>query len=233
MASATVDIPTPPPLVSRAELLLAIANARSAYAAGQPDVAEGLAGRRFAVRQTFGCDAVTDPDLATGPVVPGNAGWSWGRDRQTIDIKLTPADLTASPVLAGDNGWEAAEGYWLARPWLKSEGCPTPPADSTSGAASSAPRAGLAAVFGRESSRVRQRDGRAFTWTLRGDPPVPPANGYRLVIEGRFSAFPSGRAIRCHSPDIDQEPICIAAAEVDRVAFEDSEGRLLQEWRLG
>jgi hypothetical protein len=79
-----------------------------------------------------------------------------------------------------------------------------------------------------------EKSGGPFLVTLRGEGPlVAPENGYRLVIEGRFSSFADGRAIRCYSSSIDQAPVCIAAAEVDRVAFEDADGKLLKEWREG
>jgi hypothetical protein len=62
---------------------------------------------------------------------------------------------------------------------------------------------------------------------------VAPARGFRLVIEGRLTDFPTGHAIRCRAPSAEARPICVAAAQVDRVAFEDADGRLLREWRLG
>ena len=70
--------------------------------------------------------------------------------------------------------------------------------------------------------------------TLRGEPvPEPPIGGYRLLLEGRFVGFPDGRTIHCQSPGVDAEPVCVAAAEVDRVAIEDASGKLLREWRGG
>lgn len=243
----SVTPPLPPPPIGRSELLDAIAVARSAYAAGESEVDAELAGRQFSIRQAFGCNGA---ELAVGAA--GSAGlarWSWGRDQQTIEITLTPADWTVAPVAAPAGAeWEAVEGYWLTRPWLRTESCPVarsaaPLEDGkggTTAVADSAPApsyghsTGLAAVFPPDSSRVGRRDGRAFTHTVRGELPlVPPSRGYRLVVEGRFSAFPSGRAIRCHSVGVDVEPVCIAAAEVDRVAFEREDGTVLREWRSG
>jgi hypothetical protein len=221
-------------------LLTAIDAARTAYAAGAPPADGELAGRRFAIRQAFGCGGPLRgaPEVAAS-LPPGVAGWTWSRDQRSIDISLTPADWTKTQGLAtGETAWEAVEGYWLSRPWLREEGCPSAPAgaapqlDPAVGAA--ALTTGLAAVFEQGSSRVGRRDGRAFTLTLRGDPsPAPPVGGYRMVIEGRLTAFTDGRAIRCRSAHIDQMPVCVAAAEVDRVAFEDAGGELLKEWRVG
>jgi hypothetical protein len=89
-------------------------------------------------------------------------------------------------------------------------------------------------MFAKDSSRVSRRDGKPFTATLRGDDALAaPVDGYRLVIEGRFAAFSDGRTIRCTASSPDQAPVCIAAAEVDRVAFEDPDGKVLKEWRQG
>jgi hypothetical protein len=234
--------PLPPPPVSRAELLQAIDAARSAYAAGQAAADGELAGRRFAVRQAFGCRGASASETVVDPgVSAGVASWAWGREQQTIEISLTPADWTGATVLTGEGKlWEAVEGYWLTRPWLRTDGCPagaaspadadgmTPP-DPDASAGHATLISGLAAVFEQGGSRVGRRDGKAFTLVLRGDlPPAARATGYRLVLEGRFSKFPDGRAIRCHSPSVDQAPVCVAAAKVDRIAFEDADGKLLK-----
>lgn len=248
VVSAPIEVPAlPPPLVGRADLLEELDLARAAYAAGQANVGETLAGRRFAIRQVFGCQGASHAG-ETGADL-GVARSKSGRQQGTVDISLTPADWSAAPVLAqAEAEWEAVEGYWLTRPWLRSEGCPAQPAiatqlvnghantalDSTMGVNPPFQTSGLAAVYAQGSSRLGRRDGKAFTLTLRGDPPTSsPQNGYRMVIEGRFSAFPDGRSIHCHSPTIDQTPVCVAAANIDRVAFEDADGKLLKEWRLG
>lgn len=241
--------PLPPPPVGRRELLAALATARAAYAAGQVDGGAILAGRQFTIRQAFGCPGGRVGAVATATAADhGRASWTWGPDRKSIEISLKPAERKSAPILADETAWEAVEGYWLPWPWLQTEECPVsrysgpaPPAAEAStppGAKSVPPPtllvSGLAAVFAQGSSRVSRRDGRPFALTLRGEAPrTAPANGYRLVIEGRFSAFSDGRAIRCRAADIDEPPVCIAAAEVDRVVFEDGDGTVLQEWRSG
>lgn len=235
-----VPAPLPPPSVQRADLLGAIDLARSAYAAGEANPSNALKGRVFSVRQAFGC---------AGPVAaapPGQARWAWDKARKAIEISLTPADWTAAPVLAGASGadshWEAVEGFWLTRPWLRADGCPAPPILPVTPAGqtpppvppAAAPVAGLAAVFETGGSRVSRRDGRAYAFTQRGEPTAEiPLGGYRLLIEGRLTAFPDGYVIRCRAMSPDAEPVCIAAAEVDRVAVEDASGKLLREWRKG
>lgn len=252
-------LPTlPPPALGRSEVLLALDAASSAYAAGRPETAENLTGRRFSIRQAFGCPG--SPWSGDGGD-EGRAGWKWNAKKTAIELSLRPADWTGTPIMGGDNHWEAVEGFWLVRPWLRAEGCPTvapaaqapekPAASGSEGpkkpgaAAAAGPEkpatpapspqtAGLAAVFEHGGSRVGRRNGKAFSFTLRGDPaPQPPAAGYRLVLEGRFVAFPDGNAIRCQAASPDRRPLCVVAAEIDRVAFEEADGKILSEWRPG
>jgi len=222
--------------------------AASAYAAGQAVESESLASRRFVIRQAFGCRG------PAATAIPGLARWTWGAGQKTLEVSLAPADWATDAVFSGpETSWEAVEGVWIDRPWMRSDGCPAasapapmPPAKPESGNVAApgpgpalrAPAdpqvAGLAVVFTRDGSRVGRRDGKPFAFTLRaeGDTPLKaPEGGYRLVIEGRLTAFPDGRAIRCRAASPDVRPVCIAAAEVDRVAFEDAGGKLLREWR--
>lgn len=224
------------PSMQRADVLDALADARAAYAAGAADPSAALAGRRFSVREAFGCGGPSDA------APPGLARWARDGAGKSIEVVLAPADWTHAPVLegakgAGDERWETVEGFWLSHSWLRAEGCPAPPivpVSAMSPPPATAPRDGLAAVFEAGGSRMTRRDGRAYTLTVRGDPTAePPLAGYRLLLEGRFTAFPDGQAIRCRSDNPDAEPVCLAAAVVDRVAVEDAAGKVLREWRKG
>ena len=254
----------PPPNIERATFLQALDAAASAYAAGRTDTPEALAGRRFVLRQPFGC---AGPLPAMAERKPGQASLRWGPKQQSLELGLQPADWTKSPIVAGLSAWEAVEGFWLARPWLRTDACPAslPPATAGSDPVSAAPTpltapaplagpapnadaptppttalplapltVGIAAVYPEGGSRLDRRDGRAFRHTVRGDATLQaPQDGYRLVLEGRFTTFPGGGAIECHAPGPDVRPVCIAAAEVDRIAFEDARGQVLSEWRRG
>jgi len=248
---APASAPLAPAALDRAGLLKALELAASAYASGQATTAnEDVTDRRFIVRQAFGCSG---PSTAA---TPGLARWTWGRDGQSIEISLTPADWSADPMFTGAaSDWEAVEGFWIARPWMRAAGCPSvaqreaakQPAGQGARQADRAPAPvlpvgqspysmGLAAVFDEGGSRVGRRDGKPFTFTLRTEertPPSAPARGFQLVVEGRLTSFTGDRAIRCVAPSADVRPVCIAAAEVDRVAFEDADGALLREWRPG
>ena len=120
---APIAAPQP---VDRSELLRSLDTAASVYAAGKAPEGEVLTGRRFTVRQAFGCTGPAPPppaDLAAD----GLPRWSWGSERRTIEIRLTPSDWAKSALIAGNDGaWEAAEGFWLTRPWLRADGCPAP-----------------------------------------------------------------------------------------------------------
>lgn len=245
-----------PPVLDRAGLLEAIDRAASAYASGQQGEQESLSGRRFLIRQAMGCQA----PLAAGSAAPQGVGVLM-QIENAPDLKLTvsPADWTgALNRPEGGRGWEAAEGFWLAWPWLRTEGCPEPPqvaiepavvgdADAPVAKAAAEPSqematefpthtAGLASVFEVDGSRLKRRMGRAYEYTLRGDgktPPVEDPEGYRLVMEGRIAAFADGRSIQCRADDVDQRPVCVAAVYLERVAFETSGGQQLSEWRGG
>lgn len=259
----TTEVPvgeqTPPapvvvtlPVLDRAGLLGALDRAASAYAAGEQDTQESLSGRRFLIRQAMGCE----PPLTMGANGPEGEGVLVQADRSP-DLKLTlsPADWTWA--LDHTEGWEAAEGFWLAWPWMRTDGCPQTPLTTetapvvednpaeeredaalpiTASARPTPHTAGLAAVFAVDGSRVKRRMGRAYEFTLRGENkmlPAPDPAGYRVVLEGRMAAFADDRSIRCHAASADQRPVCIAAVHLERVAFETSSGQILGEWRGG
>lgn len=239
-AAAPVVAVAPPPALDRVALLQAMDREASAYAAGKDDHDASLVGRRFVVRQAFGCAvAGTAPSEMSGG---GAAFWGWADEGRSLRLNLTPADWKDSPLVAdGAEAWEAVEGFWLPRPWLRTGGCPRIPggyaevSDTANASKSSSPQtAGLASVYDKGGSRLGRRNGRAYAFTLRGQadrPPAAPLGGFTLVLEGRMAAFVDGRAIRCSASGPDQRPVCIAAVQLDRVAFETAEGHTLSEWR--
>lgn len=232
---------TPPlnPALNRRDLLAAVAAAASNYAAGAaPAASDPLVGRQFDIRLAFGCEGAEAPPA--GGAGDGLGRWSWGEDRQTIRLSLTPGDWVGSALIAGagEDQWEAVEGFWISRPWMAGDGCPSLRADPLASGplAPSPPTVGLAAVFETDGSRLGRRNGRAYAHTLRqsGDTPLAaPEGGYRVRLQGRIAAFPDGRAIRCRAANSNQRPVCVAAAQLDRVAFETPTGEALSEWRPG
>ena len=224
----------PAPVLDRAGLLEAMDIAASAFAAGREVGGASLAGRRFVVRQAFGCGV---PNDAAEAAADGQATVYWAKDGQSLKFSLAPADWLRSGLIGNDDSsLEAAEGFWLERPWLRTEACPAIAPGASPSSQASPQTSGLAAVFKPNGARTGRRNGRAYEFTLRGEdgqPPAPSAQGYRLVLEGRMTTFADGRAIHCRTAAPDQRPVCIGAAQFDRVAFEDADGQMLSEWRDG
>lgn len=225
------------PGLDRRGLLEAVARAAADYAAGAAVAdKDPLAGRQFDVRLAFGCEGAEAPP-ADG-AGDGLARWSWGADRESVRLSLTPGDWSRSALIAGagQDRWEAVEGFWVARPWMTADGCPSLRSDPlASGPAAPSPQTvGLAAVFETGGSRLGRRNGRAYAHAIRqaGDAPLIALDaGYRLRLQGRIVAFPDGRAIHCRAAHSDQRPVCVAAVQLDRVAFETPTGDTLSEWR--
>ncbi len=195
-----------------------------------------------AKRTTPAKPVTPEPSVADPGAEPraGIAGWSWDAKAKVTRLRLEPAEWSTSAMFTTPEAaarWEAIEGFWIPRPWLASEACPKRDAlaPQTGDRAATPQTVGLAAVFERGGSRLGRRDGRAYAYTIRAkgdEAPVAPAAGYQLVLAGRISAFPDGRAFQCRAAGPDLRPVCIAAIALDRVAFEAG-GTVLTEWRPG
>lgn len=248
--------------MNRGELVNTLARAASAYAAGETEAGEPLNGRRFAVRLPFGCQGAGETSMTLAPGLAYWRRANSTRDIELIlepaDWLASPV-LDGGAAL--NEAWSGVEGFWIARPWLALETCPpireasAPPqvvvADDdaeTSGVGVAPPplptialadplTSGLAAYTPLGGSRVGRREGQPYVYVVRGEAEAPaqrPERGWRVLLEGRIGTFPDGRSIRCRAASRDQRPVCIAAVQVDKVAFEDaSSGRQLAEWRPG
>ncbi len=238
---APKTLPTAVPVLARGDLISAAGRAASDYVGGaERPSPDPLVGRTFSIKIAFGCSGPASGSPETSEA-PGLASWSWGSEEKAIELRMAPGDWAGSALIAGSADapdWEAVEGFWIPRPWLLSESCPTVRGDplQTANAGAAPQTLGLAAVFETGGSRIGRRNGRAYTFTIRpdGDTPVQaPAQGYRLVLAGRVASFPDGRAIRCRATGPDQRPVCVVATNLDRVAFEGADGKMLSEWRPG
>jgi hypothetical protein len=235
------SLPAPIPVLSRGDLVSAANRAASFYAGGDEQAGtDPLVGRTFSIKIAFGC-AGPAPVVPEGGDTSGLASWSWASEGKTIELKMIPGEWAGSALIAGSTQapeWEAVDGFWITRPWLSSESCPDVTGDPLQPADGRADpqTVGLAAIFETGGSRIGQRNGRAYSFTIRpeGDSPLqPPEDGYRLVLEGRIASYPDGRAIRCRAAGPEQRPVCVAATKLDRVAFEGADGKQLSEWRPG
>jgi hypothetical protein len=56
-------------------------------------------------------------------------------------------------------------------------------------------------------------------------------HSYRLLLEGKVTGYPDGRAIQCWIEAPDHRPLCIYAVTFDHIAFEDAvTGEDLANW---
>lgn len=231
--------PVADPVLDRAAILTEVDREASRTAAGLPqEGADALAGRRFRMHIAFGCLG-PEPAPPEGVTDAGAPRWSRGRDGRAIALRFTPADWTAGDATGpAVDGFEQVAGVWINQPWMRSEGCPTPGLPVLDALPLPAqPTAGLAMLRAEGASRLGRADDRAFTFTIRGSgdaPAVAPTRGYRLVLEGRLTAWANGRVIRCRVARADSRPVCVAGVVLERLAYQDgASGETLVEWRPG
>jgi hypothetical protein len=242
------SLPVPTPAMDRAALLAAVAQAASAAAGGLDDgeAQRKLDGQQFEVRLRFGCSGPTE--------VADEKSMSWRFDqaKRTLRLRAAPDISMEQPLpaaIAGD-AFEAAEGFWVPRPWLLQPGCPVvPPPPPTPAApqpvdagtkakgplrpaaeakaaveaarAIAQQRVGIAQFFSHTDSRTLRRDGRPYEATkVLEEGQAPSAQGYDLVLSGRLKRLPDGRVIACKVEQPDLPPRCIVSADFDRVWIE-------------
>lgn len=251
---ATPIVPRPLQPLSRTDLIEAAGLAANRFASGEPAPASDLPGRRFVLNLPFGC-AGPAADLKKT-----DRGWVYDEKEGTLRAKATPQVWTDAPFLkaiAPGVAFEAAEGFWIERPWQLSETCPAPTAtdvtaapetnparETTSSPTTNAPRKeaaaspatqtlALAELFEPGSKRAERRNGRAYNAVQKltaGELALD--HGLRLVVEGRLIAIAEGQAIGCWSSSPDQRPVCMIRVRFDRVAITGPTGeRTLAEWR--
>lgn len=227
--------PSEAPPLSRTEMILEARAIAAAYAAGEQRPLQGadpLAGRRFTARIPFGCDGPAT--ASTGD----QAYYEIDPEKRTVRLVARAVDWSSSPLAAlgsRSGNFEAVEGFWLPRPWSYREACPPERETGPSAAATpaTAQSLGVATFFETGSSRIQRRAGRRYEHVEKLDPnaPLPLARTFRLVLEGRLASLPEGRTVRCWSESNEHHPVCLYAAAIDRVAFEDEAHKVLAEWR--
>ena len=231
-AAAPAPVPTlplPPPPLGRTDVLDAVAAAAASFAAGAayPEATAALAGRRFRLSLPFGC---------AGPT-PGEsrAGYVFDAEKRTLRLTARTevwTDTAWAERLANGTEVEAVEGFWIRRPWLRTETCPAvTPIDPEAAAPPAPDTVGVAQVFEAGGSRLLRRANRPYEATRKVEEgQMPGAGGFRLVLEGEV-AKAEGRPVRCHTAHPDQRPACLLLVSFQRVAFETSTGETLAEWK--
>jgi len=225
---AAEQAPPPTETLGRPELINAAAAASAAYAQGAGPAAglSLLVGRAFELRIPIGCDG---PSARTSK---DQAIYSIDLGQKIVRLRARPQEVIAEPIAEGlqTPDIESIEAFWLPRPWSPAEGCP-PTAASTDEAPPTPPSLGVARIFRGAASRAGRHAERPYEYVLRvADAVVADKRNFDLVIEGRIAAFPDGEPTHCWAPAADTRPTCLIAADYDRVAFLDRDGRPLAEW---
>lgn len=224
--------PVRPTILGRAELIAAAAEAAAAYAAQRSPSANNiaLAGRRFVLRLPFGCDRPAEDTKELG-----TAGWHYDAETQTLRAQVTPEVWTDTPWAraASSQTFEAAEGFWISRPWSTAETCPALPIAASPDQGAAPQTLGIVRFFEPDSSRAARRNGQPYRVSKKVVPEqAPGGDGLRLLIEGRLSVDPSRQPIGCWSANPDARPICVLNASFDRIAITDASGQTVySEWR--
>ncbi len=238
--AASVPLPQPP--MDRAALLEAVANARSAAAAGADDrqAQQQLDGKEFELRIRFGCGGPASGSTKALPL-----GWSLDQKGSVLRVHATPNLSKDDPAIGamGLQDIEAVEGFWLERPWMFQATCPAKPAalavgqaqgNSAAAAAApkepadqqpipTAPKVGIAQFFTASDPRTARRDDRPYEAVKKLDSgAVIGQQGFDLVLSGRLRMLAGGRVIRCVSSSPDTAPACVVAATFDHVWIEDA-----------
>jgi hypothetical protein len=245
----------PPPSLTRADLIDAAARAADAYATGSPSPGEiaALAGRRFTLHLPFGCGGPAEDSEAP-------AQWTYNAEAGTLRAKVTPEVWTDDAFvrsIAGET-FEAAEGFWISRPWIRRGDCPRiepgsagPQAESAEGgnsaaveaepespsADASAPPAlvetlALIELFRPETRRASRRNGQPYELVRKlALAEIDLQRGLRLVVDGRLAELREGQSIACGGNGNERPPLCLIGAQIDRIAITDASGEhILAEW---
>ncbi|WP_337848244.1 hypothetical protein [Sphingomonas sp.] len=233
-ASAALETPTIDPLsaVGRSDLLAAAAASADEVAAGNslPKSNLQLTNRSFELRLPFACD---------GGILGKWGEWSFDQKTRVLRVTFRPQNWGDDPIfnrIAAGAAYDAAEGFWIERPWTRAEQCPTPepsPASTTipesrtnpAPVATESAENSLALVqyFSPDASRTLRRGNRPYTYTakLAAAGQTPP-RALRVKLVGRISGFADGQPIHCVVEAPSKPPTCGIAVDFTRVSLEDA-----------
>lgn len=231
--------------LGRAEILAAVATAADEISAGNPLPKSNLelANRSFELTMPIACD-----DGVTG----GWGSWSFDPDTKVLRASFNRQNWAGVPIfedLAGGQPFETAEGFWLERPWTRSDQCPrpaarpaapeTPEAEDRKIAGpvpqeQAAPDNTLALVqyFSSDAPRRLIRGKRPYAYTAKLSKDAEPGpRALRVRITGRITAFSDGQPVHCVNRQTTRPPVCAVAVEFGKTSLEDAEsGVTLADW---
>ena len=223
-------LPLPSPPLGRGDLMAAVRAAVDAFASGSPfpPEVESLAGRRFEIRLAFGCGG---PSPKEAP-----SGWHYDEAVGALRVRVTAAAFDPAAWLGASAAAaiDSSDGFWIERPWTRSETCP-PVSPTPAAAVAGAPERtlGLVRFHGADESRVGRRDGEPYEAVEKVAPDsLNVAQGLRLRLAGRLVAAPGGATpIICRAPQAGTRPVCLIAVSLDQVAIENpATGATLATW---
>lgn len=231
---ATPVLPVPQPPLNREQLLGAVAQAASDFASGTDDSKrqKQLEGRKFELRMRFGCGG------ASLESTDDSGSFSSSLDEKSGALKVSAKptlSLTDAPVkaVAGDR-FESVEGFWIGRPWMLTATCPHVSSATAAPGQSPGQIVGIAQFFTANQPRTFRRSGRSYEATRKLDQGDKPTGGFDLVVSGRLTALPDGRAIACTVSPSAGRPPCIISAEFGTVSIERADTHeQLAAWGTG
>lgn len=243
-ATSTVTAAVKPlSALGRAEILAAVAAAADEVAAGNalPQSNLELANQSFELTLPIACE-----DGATGAW----GAWRFDASAGVLRVSFNRQNWAAEPLfaeLAKGQPFETAEGFWIERPWTRSEQCPAQASSNsstpeTAGAvkdAAPAPagagpeqRLALVQYFSSDAPRRLLRGKRPYAYTAKLPKDVEAAGGaFRVRIQGRITGYADGQPVHCVNREAGQPPICAMAVEFGKIALEDAKtGETLADW---
>lgn len=231
--------------LGRADILAAVGSAADEVAAGNPLPQSNLelTNRSFELTMPIACD-----DGATGAW----GSWRFDPSSRVLRVTFSRQNWAAEPLfaeMANGQTFETAEGFWIERPWTRSERCPsirkypgTPSTPESAGmtkderpaSVGAEPEHNLALVqyFSSDAPRTLLRGKRPYAYTakLPKDAEVTP-RAFRIRIEGRITGYADGQPVRCANKQASQPPICAVAVEFGKIVLEDATtGENLADW---
>ncbi len=226
--------PTPSPAVraqlGRADLLDLARLAADPQSEALDERLTDAVGKRFELRLPFGCDGPAD-EASASPM-----RWRYDAERRTLRVQAAPTDWTAADWWrqGAPEGIAAIEGFWISRPWTKSDACP-PTSEAGAGPAPEAEETlAIGQVFLTDGPRQARRDGQPYQITKRiADDRLDTSRGFHLRLSGRIAGVPGGTGpVRCHQPgDPDRRPVCLLGVVFDQVAIESAaSGEVIATW---
>ncbi len=232
-------VPTVSAPLSRRDLLLAVAETASDFAAGVDDTERqrALDGQPFSFAIRF-CEGETEERVFRS---------SFDEESRVLRTEVRPDVDASSPSIRslGQAQFEAVEGFWIRRPWLLDAACPAgapvaPAAEASKiqGAQDPEPDAGpapvpssvgLAEFHQADSDRSTRRGTRPYEVTKRL-PGTERPGAVDLLIEGRLRGLPGGKVIACTATSPATPPTCIISVRIDGVSLRQPGGEVLAQW---